>query len=433
MPQLINSIPYCACLTVPSSMSGRGSPLDRGISLNSANSTRPNSQSSTTSEDERDGTVLTKPARRIVLITGGCGFLGVEIARHVYIHWRSTVEIRLVDVSPPPATVLQYITNNGGLKEGAKVIFYKADVLDRNAIRAAFVKVDVVFHCAALVETGSIMNRRRMKTVNIDGTRNVIGACSECGVRCLVFPGSINQVLTTSSTKQHFIDESVSVRPGEELIFPFYGHTISEAENLVIHANDRVTNTGNVLHTCSLRFPPFYGENDQQFVPIAFILARRCFGFFPAPADSRCLMSSMYVGNAAWAQLCAAEKLLDEHESKTVGGEIYYIGDDTPATNYTSFFSEFLSPLGYRVSPLRVPLFILLLFAYIFEFLSICLYWVGIDFATTWNRSSIKMVRTSHSIRWQKAKDNLKYRPLYPFNTALGKSMQYYRQLWAKK
>ena len=375
--------------------------------------------------------------RRIVLITGGCGFFGVEIARHVYTHWstgsRATTEIRLVDINPPPATVLAYITNNGGTRDGPVVSFFRADVTDRNAIRAAFVRVDVVFHCALLTETGSIMNRLRMKHVNIGGTHNVIRACLECGVRCLVFPGSILQVLTTRSVRQHFIDETVRVPDGEELIFPFYGHTVTEAENQVILANNQVTDTGTILHTCSLRFPPFYGENDRRFVPFAFMLSKRCCGYFPAPANSFALMSSMYVGNAAWAQLCAAERLLDGDESNRVGGKVFYIGDDTPPSSFTEFFKEFLTPLGYRISPIRIPLLILLIIAYIFEFISICLYWVGIDYASTWNRGSIKLVRTSHSIRWEKARAMLRYKPLYAFGAALARSMPYYRTRWARR
>ena len=372
--------------------------------------------------------------RKIVLITGGCGFFGVEIARHVYTHWnRDTTEIRLVDIHPPPAVVLAYITNNGGVKDGPVVSFHRADVTDRNAIRGAFMRVDVVFHCASLVETGSIMNRKRMKHVNIEGTHNVIRACLDCGVRCLIYPGSIEQVLTTRSKTQHFIDENIRVPAGEELIFPFYGHTATEAENQVLLANDTVTDTGTVLHTCSLRFPPMYGENDRQFVPIAIFMARRCCGYFPAPANSFALMSAMYVGNAAWAQLCAADRLLDNEDSNRVGGKVYYIGDDTPPSSYTQFFREFLTPLGYKISPIRVPLIILLFVAYLLEFLVICLYWIGVDYPSSLNRGSIKLVRTSHSIRWERARVMLRYRPLYAFNAALARSMPYYRILWANR
>lgn len=385
------------------------------------------------SRSQSVGTPSPEP-RRIVLITGGCGFYGVEIARHVYTHWnRATTEIRLVDINPPPAVVLAYITNNGGVSDGPVVSFHRADVTDRNAIRGAFVRVDVVFHCATLVDTGSIVNRKRMRHVNIEGTHNVIRACLDCGVRCLVYPGSIQQVLRTGSKQQHFIDETVRLQAGDELIFPFYGHSATEAENQVLLANDTVTDTGTVLHTCSLRFPPMYGENDRHFVPFAIILARRCCGYFPAPPNSFALMSAMYVGNAAWAQLCAAERLLDNEDSMTVGGKIYYIGDDTPPSSYTDFIKEFLRPLGYRISPIRVPLFILLFIAYLLEFFVICLYWIGVDYPSSWNRGSIKFVRTSHSIRWERAKAMLKYRPLYAFNTALARSMVYYRTQWGRK
>ena len=108
-------------------------------------------------------------------------------------------------------------------------------------------------------------------------------------------------------------------------------------------------------------------------------------------------------------------------------------GDDTPPSSFTEFFREFLTPLGYRISPIRIPLLILLIIAYIFEFISICLYWVEIDYASTWNRGSIKLVHTSHSIRWERARAMLRYRPLYAFGTALARSMPYYRTRWARR
>ena len=108
--------------------------------------------------------------------------MGVHVARHVYIHWKDVLEIRLVDITPPPRAVLQYITSNRELIDGAKVQFCMGNVLDQNNIHQAFVKVDVVFRCAGLVETGSILNRRRMKQVNVDGMHNVLEVSCKCGV-----------------------------------------------------------------------------------------------------------------------------------------------------------------------------------------------------------------------------------------------------------
>lgn len=367
-----------------------------------------------------------------VLITGGCGFLGVHIARHVYLHWKNALEIRLVDTSPATEAILQYITSNGGVRDGSRVSFCYGDVCELDSLRQAFGgKVDIVFHCAGLVETGSVINRKSMYRVNVDGTRNVVECCSDSGARCLVYPGSVAQVLTTKA--KHKINEDMAVSRNEELIFPFYGLTASKAEDIVIHANGRrSTTTGTTLYTCSLRSPFYYGENDTTFVPSACIIAKSCLGFFPGKADSATLISTMYVGNAAWAHLRAAEALLDDHLRTKVAGEVFYIGDETPAANITNVYKEFLKPLGYRMAPIRIPLIFLLILAYIFEFVAVCLAWFKFDLVTSLNRSTVKLISTSHSFSWRKARDDMKYKPHYSYAASLANSMQYYRPLWGR-
>ena len=67
----------------------------------------------------------------------------------------------------------------------------KGDILDRESLRAAFAGADVVYHLAALV---SIDNDRtgEIWTTNVVGTRNVIEAALECGVRRLIHFSSIH-------------------------------------------------------------------------------------------------------------------------------------------------------------------------------------------------------------------------------------------------
>ena len=200
------------------------------------------------------------------------------------------------------------------------------------------------------------------------------------------------------------------------------------AERFVLEANGHIGKDGTKLYTCSLRCPVMFGENDKHFVPTAIQMAKRCCGYFIPIGYTSARMQSLYFGNGAWAHVTAARKLLDENMRETVGGNFYYIGDYSPVCGTPEFMSQFLKPLGYRVFPLKIPIFLLLFLAYFVEFLLLLLAFVRVDLSLTLNRGTLRYLKLSHSISWEKARKELQYEPLYPHNTALARSMEYYRQ-----
>ena len=367
--------------------------------------------------------------RKTVLITGGSGSLGSYIAKLVYSHWADVHEVRLFDRVPPHQSLITGITGFAGAQDKPKVSYYPGDVLDPDALLSACVKVNVVIHCAAAVENGSIMVRKRMKKVNIEGTRNIIQACLDCGVRGLILTGSLTQVFATKN-KEMKLDESTELSKDTQLLFPYYGGSKNEAERLVLEANGRIGKDWVELRTVSLRCPVMFGENDTNFVPTVLRAAKHCCGYFIPVGYTSATMQSLYFGNAAYAHVLAAQKLMDEDASAAIGGKFYYIGDHTPVCTFIDFQTQFLKPLGYRVLPVvRIPIFLMLLLAYLIEFLAILLAWLRIDFRTNLNRSSVRYLKVSHSYSWKKAREELGYQPLYAHQTALTKSMKYYRQL----
>lgn len=373
--------------------------------------------------------------RRVVVITGGSGALGSHIARLVYSKWDEVKEIRLFDCIPPQQALITSITGFTGSQDRAKVSYYPGDILDASSLLPACVKADVVIHCAAAVENGSVINRRKMKEVNIEGTRNVIQACLDCGVQGLLFTGTISQALTASPGVQLEIAEeqgrTVAVLKSRDLLFPYYGGTKNEAEKLVLAANSRAGKDGVVLHTCSLRCPPMFGENDTTFVLTGLKAAKQLCGYYvPVGYYTTATMQSLYFGNAAYAHVLAAQKLLDETARSLIGGKFYYIGDESPACQFVDFQTQFLKPLGYRVLPVfRIPLFLLMLLAYAVEFLVLLLAMFRVDFRSNLNRASLRYLKTSHSFSWEKAKRELDYTPLFDHQTAVSKSIEYYRAL----
>jgi dihydroflavonol-4-reductase len=108
-------------------------------------------------------------------ITGATGHLGVNLAQALLTHGHHVRAIVRNDVH--------------GL-EGLDVERVPGDVRDPVSLEKAFRGAEVVFHVAARI---SIIraDRRQVAEANIDGTRNVIAACRETGVRRLVHFSSI--------------------------------------------------------------------------------------------------------------------------------------------------------------------------------------------------------------------------------------------------
>ena len=353
-----------------------------------------------------------------VVITGGCGFLGRHIARSVYREF-SNVKITLMDVKPINTALMEFITN--GVLNGQPITF---TTIDRDITRLphltkVFQGADVVFHCAGKMEMEA--NSKRMHLVNVDGTRNVIKACEVCGVRVLVYTGSLAQILKARVSNQKDIDEATCFSSGDNLLTPHYGETKNNAERLVLEAGKAP------LYTCSLRCPPLYGEYDNTFIPSAALAAQRFFGYYPNCGKPNKKMTAMYVGNAAWAHVCAAKCLLDSSTRDAINGQFFYIGDDTPSENYTSFFMRFLRPLKYR-STFRIPVVILEIMFLIASIVVIfpSIFGIRISSPLLNYHRHVRSLSINHTVSWNKAQVTLGYTPQTDFQKAFDNSMRWY-------
>lgn len=106
------------------------------------------------------------------LITGGCGFLGMVIARKLLLEGKSVISI---DVDETP-------------DQSPDVEFVRGSVLDRDLIRRAMKDVEVVHHTAALVPLTK--RNKQFQEVNVDGSRIVAEEAARAGVRYFVHTSS---------------------------------------------------------------------------------------------------------------------------------------------------------------------------------------------------------------------------------------------------
>ncbi|SDE92123.1 Nucleoside-diphosphate-sugar epimerase [Blastococcus fimeti] len=108
-----------------------------------------------------------------------------------------------------------------------KMAYRQGDVRDPDALRAAFVGVDVVVHLAFLISGNA--SRDTIRAINVDGTLNVFRAAAAAGVRRFVYASSV-AAYGFHADNPELIDEDWPVRPAARL---FYAQEKAELEELL--------------------------------------------------------------------------------------------------------------------------------------------------------------------------------------------------------
>lgn len=128
--------------------------------------------------DDRNTSEISVGTPRLVLVTGGTGFIGSNMVNALI---DRGLRVRVVD---------NFATGNRSQLD-LRADFLEADVRDIESIRPAFAGVDCVFHVAALPRVPlSIEKPVETHMVNVIGTLNVLIAARDAGVRRVVYSGS---------------------------------------------------------------------------------------------------------------------------------------------------------------------------------------------------------------------------------------------------
>ena len=102
------------------------------------------------------------------LITGGAGFLGINLCRYLLEREHQVVSLDIADFSYPERDQIEVI---------------RGDIRDRAAVDGAMTDVDFVVHTAAALP---LYAPKEIRTTDIDGTRNVIDSARDQGVKRFV-------------------------------------------------------------------------------------------------------------------------------------------------------------------------------------------------------------------------------------------------------
>jgi len=179
-----------------------------------------------------------------ILITGGAGNIGRQLVKKSL---AAGNEVTVFDI--PPA-------NYEGLEGEKGITVVKGFVSDQEALAQGVKGVDAVIHLAALM-THLSTDREKTFAVNVEGTRNVLGAVAREGRDVqFVFSSSV-------STYGYTVDDKPPITTGHAQVgTDLYAESKIEAEKIVLASGVPYT----ILRISGVVIPLFYDPNPWQFL-----------------------------------------------------------------------------------------------------------------------------------------------------------------------
>ncbi|KAF5772516.1 putative 3-beta-hydroxysteroid-4-alpha-carboxylate 3-dehydrogenase (decarboxylating) [Helianthus annuus] len=358
------------------------------------------------------------PQERWCVVTGGRGFA----ARHLVdmLIRYEIYSVRIADLGPD--IKLEPYEERGNLGQALRLgraQYVSMDLCDKSQVLKACEGAEVVFHMAA--PDSSINNYKLHYSVNVQGTKNVIEACTKLNVKRLIY---------TSSPSVVFDGIHGIFNGDESLSYPSkhndsYSETKAEGEALVIKANGV-----NGLLTCCIRPSSIFGPGDKLLVPSLVAAARAGKSKFII-GDGTNMYDFTYVENVAHAHVCAERALAsDGSASKKAAGEAYFITNMEPI-KFWEFMSLILVGLGYERPRIKIPAFVMMPIAHMVEriYKIFAPYGMKVPQLTP---SRIRLLTCNRTFNSAKANDRIGYSPIVTLQEGLKRTIESYSDLRAE-
>lgn len=205
----------------------------------------------------------------------------------------------------------------------------------------------------------------------------------------------------------------------------YYGACKSEAERLVLEANEHKLSNGNPMRTCALRLPAMYGEGGED---VLGSVRRNIMGStFIRSGDDSTQFQTAYAGNMAWGFVCTIRELLENSSDleQSPSGRAIGVTDDTPLESYCQTLYPFLKLLRLKPSFFIIPFIILYILAFLCELFSfllqpICLLKLPLSKVAVAHMHCLPVFDSDDAQRY------LKYSPIYEYTDCVKRSVVYF-------
>ncbi|KAI7223528.1 NAD(P)-binding protein [Hortaea werneckii] len=265
-----------------------------------------------------------------ILITGGSGFLGrgiVAALHEKHPKWR----ISILDRTAPDQKTVERLDH-----------YFETDITSKESVSRAFdkYKPDLVVHTAGIVPARQLrystrkQDWERVKSINYEGTRNVLDASLAAGCKHFVYTSSCTAAIDDLEHDYYYMNESVRI----DLATLHYGKSKGMAEQYVL--DPRHAEKG--LKACALRPCTIIGPGDVAVISLIHDLIAKNETYFIV-GDGDNIYDFMYISNAVDAHVLAIENLLT---SKTAAGEAFFISNQEPVY-FWDFFAYIWAQFGH--------------------------------------------------------------------------------------
>eukprot|EP00042_Codosiga_hollandica_P036586 m.280989 g.280989 ORF g.280989 m.280989 type:complete len:417 (+) comp54920_c0_seq5:1-1251(+) len=289
--------------------------------------------------------------RRVVAVTGGCGFVGRRIVQ-LMLESDEDVNVIVLDLMVP-------------VVRDARVKYIRCDITDAAQVEQALRGADSVIHTAGILPTIATLPSV-LHAVNVGGTKNVMKACEAHNIEAMVYTSTATVALDLHGGGLFGVDET---HPVATTCVDGYANSKKLAEKEVLGANTYQKSNGLGLATCVLRPGAVFGEGDLRFSDsLSSGESHVLIG------EAKVHMDIVHVDNVAQAHVLAERAMRTKRE--ILGGQVYFIGSCFDKKTPTHDLGEFIGrgPAGQRDHwdhrrPMTVPIWLLFVFAYLNQFL----------------------------------------------------------------
>ncbi|XP_066282597.1 3 beta-hydroxysteroid dehydrogenase/Delta 5--_4-isomerase-like [Branchiostoma lanceolatum] len=359
----------------------------------------------------------------VIVLTGGCGYVGSRMVAKMAREETCVRELRVVDV------------NTSGYRapeptNGMKITVMQGDVRDEARMLEVCTGADVIIHTAALLDFMGKFPDQVVWDINVKGTEVMLRSCLAADVPFFINVSSVEAF--GPNRRGDPVPDGDEETPYDSSTHSFfYATTKAEAEDRVLRHDGRRTAGGRTLRTCSLRPMGMYGEGLMNlFVDIERAIANKQSSYAIAnDKTQRCTF--VYLDNFLHALRLTLDRLVAAPD--IVGGQVYFISDDTPVNNYVDHRKNFLTAIGFTPEEKPfLPIRVLYALGLVFEFIR----WVlspVYNFQPPWTSGLILVSNTTMCLRYDKATRHLGYRPVVPWEEAKRRTVDWIVAYWASR